>query len=121
MTVSVIAQIAQTVREELEDKYGSDYTGFQGKCVEASELIAARLKERGIEHRIVCGWIQYDDASGCSNRDYDEHTWVEVGDIFVDVTLTQFEPFMYGPLPKVCVGEKPKFLLYDEPEMDEEF
>ncbi|WDH82441.1 hypothetical protein PUW24_06115 [Paenibacillus urinalis] len=115
MMVQQLRAIAEEVRTLLEAKYGSEYSDLQGKCVEASELISKKLTKQGIGHRIVEGWIIYDDASSCSNRDYDEHTWVEVGGLYIDVTLTQFEPFLEGPLQRVIVGEKPSFLVYEEP------
>jgi hypothetical protein len=115
MIVQRIHAVSEEVRTLLEAKYGSENNDLQGKCIEAAELISEKLLKKGIGHRIVEGWIIYDDASGCSDRDYDEHTWVEVDDLYVDVTLTQFEPFMEGPLQRIIVGAKPSFLVYEEP------
>lgn len=114
--IQTINDIANQVRNDMVTKYQGNLVG---KCIEASERIQQMLSERGIEALIVPGWCMYDNASNCSDRPYDEHTWCEakVGDetIYIDVTATQFQPFMDENIPEVIIGEMPGYMCYDEP------
>lgn len=84
-----VYNICKQVREELVNKYGKDF--LYGKCIEASDKIVKLLSEEGIKAKTVEGWCLYDNDEACSDRPYDEHTWVELEDgTYVDVTATQF-------------------------------
>lgn len=72
MILQEVYDIAKSVRAELERKYGKFLCG---RCIEASEKIAERLTQIGIQCELVEGWCVYDDFSGCSDRPYDGHTW----------------------------------------------
>lgn len=105
------------VREELENKYGVDF--LYGKCIEASDKIVALLSQQGVRSKIVEGWVIYDNPEGCTDRDYDEHTWVETEDNYIlDVTATQFNHFMDEDYPSIIVSEElPYGFSYDEPDI----
>jgi hypothetical protein len=106
--------VATEVRILLEEKYGAD--NLYGKCIEASELLSARLNELGVPHRIVEGWCHYDDATSCSDRDHDEHSWIETNaGTYIDVTATQFAAFMHDEIPNVIIGKRPSYMKLDKP------
>lgn len=107
--------IASQVRKELIDKYSEDF--LYGKCIEASDKIVDLLSKEGINATAVEGWVHYDCDEGCTDRDYDEHTWVETEDGYViDVTATQFNHFMDEDYPTIIVqNELPYGYSYDEP------
>ena len=80
-------EIASQVRKEIIDKYSEDF--LYGKCIEASDRIVDLLAKKGIKSIAVEGWVHYDCDDGCTDRDYDEHTWVETEDGYIiDVTAT---------------------------------
>lgn len=109
-----IYNICKEIRNEIVSKYGED--NLYGKCIEASDKIVEKLKDIGIKASTIEGWCIYDDDSSCSDRGYDEHTWVELTDgTYIDVTATQFEYFMYDDIPEIIIGEKPEYMIYDEP------
>lgn len=108
-----IKSILSDIREELDGQYPE---GLSGRCIEASDLILAKFKQLGISGaKSVEGWCKYDDDSGCSSRDYDEHTWVEYQGRILDITLDQFQPFIDESIPKVYIGPMPYYLSYGEP------
>lgn len=119
--------IAQKVRKEIIKKYDEPL----GHCVEASERIIEELNKLGEEAQLIEGWVQYDDWSGCSDRSYDEHTWVEYGNYVIDVTGDQFDHFMDEPCPEIYIGalsypngwckEEPDNLADDEDDWYEEY
>lgn len=113
---SIYLDIAIQVRKEIVNKYDEDF--LNGKCIEASERIVQILSENNIKASTVEGWVQYDDATGCSDRDYDEHTWVETEDGYIiDVTATQFNYYMDEDYPEVIVTKSlPHGYSYDEPD-----
>ena len=99
---SEIYNICKQVRKEVVDKYGDDF--LQGKCIEASERLVELLKQHGISAKTVEGWVNYDYCDGCSDRPYDEHTWVETSDgLILDVTATQFNSFMKEDYPEIIM------------------
>ena len=112
----LILSVCKEVRKQLIAKHGED---LAGTCIEASEKIQEKLTKLGIKSTIVEGWCHYDDASSCSDRDYDEHTWVECEisneTLYVDVTADQFSYFIDEDIPEIIVGEKPYYMIYDEP------
>lgn len=114
---SVIYNICKQVRDELVNKYGED--DLQGKCIEASEKIKELLEQQGIHSKIIEGWCLYDDDSSCSDRCYDEHTWLELDDgTYIDVTADQFQYYIDEDIPEIIIGEKPRYMIYDEPEFN---
>ena len=112
-----IKMVVSKVRELMECKYGTD-TDLCGRCIEASELIVSNLKLWGIEQcKTVEGWCKFDDASGCSDRPYDPHTWVEMkGGYYIDVTADQFNLFMDNPYDSILIRKGlPYGIVYEEP------
>jgi len=75
----VVTTIATNVRNEL-DKMGS----ISNRCGDASRSIVKQLENEGISAELVKGVANL----GLNEKYY--HTWVEVGNLFVDVTLDQF-------------------------------
>jgi len=118
--IDLLRNILLMVRAHLEKKYGAE--NLAGKCIEASEIIVAILKAFGYENaHTVEGWCHYDDPAGCSNRDYDEHTWVELDGLYIDVTADQFNPYMDKPFDKIIINTGLSHgMCYEEPETDEE-
>lgn len=110
--LETVIETCRMVRHNFEKKYGED---LQGKCIEASETIQKMLLEKGIETKLVEGWCHYDDSSTCSDRDYDEHTWLECDGLYIDITADQFSYFIDEKIPKILVGDKPYYMKYEEP------
>ena len=103
----------------MEAKYGKG-TDLCGRCIEASELIVANLKYWGCnDYNTVEGWCEFDDDSNCSDAPYDPHTWVEMGNIYIDVTADQFNYNMYkeNEYPPILIHKGlPHGMCYEEPE-----
>lgn len=116
ITKNAVLAIAQEVRSAIVLKYPQ---GLHGACIEASDLIVAKLRAIGVEAANVEGWCLYDDEYYGSDRPYDEHTWVQasIGEesIFIDVTLDQFQGGMDDFIAPIVIGEVPTFLVLDEP------
>lgn len=94
-------------------EYGLDLCGT---CIEASDMIVDMLYDIGIKAETVEGWCVYEDDSACSDRCYDEHTWVECEGYYIDVTADQFNSCMFNKLQEIYVTkQKPMCMLYDEP------
>ena len=92
------------------------YSDVQGKCIEASEMIQEELNKLMVSSKLIEGWCLYDDDSNCTDRCYDEHTWLELEDgTYIDVTADQFEYCIYDDIPEIIIGEKPYYMLYDKP------
>lgn len=115
-----IYDIAKSVRDELVHKYGDCLCG---KCVEASEIIAEKLTQAGIECEIIEGWCVYDEFMGCSDRPYDEHTWVVATvcnkKLYIDVTADQFQPYIDEEIPPIIIGHQPTYMQIDEPDEEQ--
>lgn len=111
----IVEPILTRVRKEMIDKYGEDF--LYGKCIEASDRIVELLKLKGIEASTIEGWVHYDFDEGCSDRPYDEHTWVETSShLICDVTATQFNAFMEEDYPEIiCQYKLPYGFQYSEP------
>ena len=114
--------IVHTVRKFMESNYGTG-EALQGYCIEASEYIAYLLKTLcKSDVRTVEGWCLYDDASGCSDRPYDEHTFVlwknaNGNTIYLDVTADQFNSYMDEKFNAIEIRDKlPHGIYYKEPE-----
>lgn len=118
--IDIINKICKQVRDEIVSKYGED--NLYGKCIEASERIVELLKQNDVYATTIEGWCIYDDDSGCSDRPYDEHTWVELADsTYIDVTATQFQSFIYEDIPDIIIGSKPDYMVYEEPDIIDEY
>lgn len=123
----ILFEVANDVRSHIIHKYGEDF--LHGKCIEASDMIVDMLTQKGVNAKAIEGWVTYDNPEGCTDRDYDEHTWVEVKSLednfIVDVTATQFNHFMDEDYPNIIIaGELPHGFSYEEPEnslLDESF
>ena len=111
----IIYSVLFRVRKEVVNKYGED--NLYGKCIESSDRIVELLSELHIQAHTVEGWVLYDYDEGCSDRPYDEHTWVETPDGRVlDVTATQFNSFMEEPFDDIIYGYGlPYNYFYEEP------
>ena len=48
-------------------------------------------------------WCVYEDDSSCSDRCYDEHTWVECEGYYIDVTADQFNSCMFNGFIYCCM------------------
>ena len=110
-----VYKVAQEVRNELDKKY-EDITGH---CIEASDMIKERLGRLGIQSEVIEGYCIYDDDSSCTDRCYDEYTWVVVnGDVYVDVTADQFNSCLYdcNKFPPVTISTIPECMVIEEPE-----
>ena len=116
-----IKHILVVCRGYIEAIHGTG-TDLCGSCIEASELIVFILKYFGYNNcKTVEGWCEYDDDSSCSDRPYDEHTWVELenGRIYVDITADQFNYCMYKSnkfAPIIMQRDLPHGMCYEEPE-----
>lgn len=123
----ILFEVANDIRSHIIHKYGEDF--LHGKCIEASDMIVDILTQKGVNAKTIEGWVTYDNPEGCTDRDYDEHTWVEVKSLedkfIVDVTATQFNHFMDEDYPNIIIaGELPHGFSYEEPEnslLDESF
>lgn len=110
-----IFKIAQRVRRLMVSEH-PDNENLCGCCVEASEEIQEMLNKENIESELIEGWCLYDDDSSCTDRCYDEHTWVEACGYYIDVTADQFNSCMYKPFPEIIVTKnRPSCMLYEEP------
>ena len=117
--LKTVYEIAEKVRKEVEGNYG-DF--LNGKCIEASDRISLLLKEKNIPHKIVEGWCVYDDFISCTDRPYDEHTWIELIDedkTYIDVTATQFASFIDEEIPEIIVGKRPYYMQHNEPDEEQ--
>lgn len=113
MELTIFTDILTSIRSEVLKTKGRT----QGQCILASDLISAELKKQNIPHRIVEGWCRYNkNLDSCSDRPFDEHTWVEVqGGTVLDVTMDQFSSFLKEETPGVYIGPCPEFLTEDRP------
>ena len=116
-----IKHILKECRAFFEATVGTG-TDLCGSCIEASELIVALIKYHGYHNcKTVEGWCSYDDDSSCSDRPYDDHTWVEIenGQYYIDITADQFNYAMYeeNEYPAILFRKGlPHGMCYEEPE-----
>ena len=125
-----VRMIANEVRKVLETKYGKN--NLHGKCIEASDMIIAKMNSQGLKGRIIEGWIKFDIEEYGSDRPYDEHTWVEwvnnpnnqfENNYIIDVTLDQFQDALYDDISAIIIMMKDKILecySLEEPKLDED-
>ena len=116
-------QVATSVRKLMEKVYGTG-TDLCGQCIEATEIIASTLKYFGAPNiKVVEGWCEFDDEYYGSDRPYDPHTWLEVDDVYIDVTADQFNPGMCkeNEYPPIIIQKGlPHGMTYYEPEIYED-
>ena len=111
----VLYQCAQKAREYITSKYGTE-ADLCGKCIEASEYLVNLLNNKGINAKTVEGYIIYDNDENCSDRAWDEHTWVELSDgTVVDITVEQFNPRMDFDYPDILIQTDPHGYVYNKP------
>jgi hypothetical protein len=118
----LFVQVAAYVRSKLlNDGENED---LQGCCVEASDTIKDILEPLGYECEFVEGWCVYEDDSSCTDRCYDEHSWIECEGYYIDATASQFNSCFYHKLPDIIVSKKrPSCMQKEEPDykwLDEE-
>lgn len=115
-----IYDIAKSVRDELKCKYADCLCG---RCIEASEKIAERLTQTDIECEIVESWCVYDEFGGCSDRPYDEHTWVVATicneKLYIDVTADQFQSCIDEKMLPIIIGYQPTYMQINEPDEEQ--
>ena len=112
---AIIKQCAKKARDYIVSKYGTD-TDLCGKCIEASDYLIDLLSDANIPAKVVEGYIIYDNDENCSDRAWDEHTWVELSDrTVVDVTVEQFNPMMDVDYPPILIQKNPHGYVYDKP------
>lgn len=119
--IDIIKKVAKTVRTAVEDNIGTG-TQLSGYCILISELIATILKDLGFNATTVEGWCSYDDPYYGSSRSYDEHTWVEVDDLYIDVSADQFNAGMDydNKYPDIIIQKGlPHNMSYEEPEEED--
>lgn len=124
---SLIYQCAQKARIYITNKYGTG-TNLCGRCIEAADYLVDCLKLNDINAKTVEGYIIYDIDENCSDRAWDEHTWVELDDgTVVDVTVEQFNYQMYEDYPPILIEKEPHGYVYEKPsftwldELDENY
>ena len=111
----IVKSCAKTTRDYIVNKYGTE-TDLCGKCIEASDCLVDLLINNGIKAKTVEGYIVYDIDENCSDRAWDEHTWVELDDgTVVDVTVEQFNYQMYDEYPPILIDKNPHGYTYDRP------
>lgn len=112
---AIIKQCAKKARDYIVSKYGTE-TDLCGKCIEASDYLIDLLTDANIPAKVIEGYIIYDNDENCSDRAWDEHTWVELSDgTVVDVTVEQFNPMMDVDYPPILIEQNPHGYVYDKP------
>ena len=124
--LNIVKNCAKQARKYIVSKYGTE-TNLCGKCIEASDYLVELLHSNNISAKTVEGYIVYDIDENCSDRAWDEHTWVELDDgTVVDVTVEQFNYQMYDEYPPILIEKNPYGYTYERPsfnwldELDEE-
>lgn len=113
-----IYNICKLVRNKIISKYGKDH--LYSSCIETSDMIIDLLSKEGIKAHVVEGYCIYDDIYFGSDRPWDEHAWVELEDkTYIDVTADQFESGMFRDIPEIIIGDKPEYMVYEEPDFDD--
>lgn len=98
------------VKNNLQAKYGYNKENMMGKCIEASDTLAALLKHHGYDAKAKQVWVLYQNFESCSNYCFEEHWIVEVKvnsyKWYVDITLEQFQWAFDLMLPSVWIKDK---------------
>ncbi len=107
-TIKLVTSLAEQVRDEI---VGADSPN--NRCGLASVRLVEVIKENGIWGIQVQGKAHFRTFGGkrlCLN-----HKWVRVGELFVDVTLDQFNNSNKFPVGKVVVSHRrPRYLTCPE-------
>ena len=112
---NVVYQCAKEARNYITNKYGTE-TDLCGRCIEASDYLVKLLNDKGVKAQTVEGYVVYDIDENCSDRAWDEHTWVELEDgTVVDVTVEQFNYQMYEDYPPILIEKDPHGYVYEKP------
>lgn len=111
-----IRSIGYGLRDKLDQKHAS----LRGRCVGVSQKYKEELLKDNIDSKLVEGWCIYNKFENCTDRPYDEHTWLKVNiddnsSVFADLTLDQFQPYRTNELEPVVIGQRPDFLYYTKP------
>ena len=113
---NIVKQAAKKARDYIVSKYGTE-TDLCGRCIEASEYLVDLLTDENIPAKAVEGYVIYDNDENCSDRAWDEHTWVELSDgTVVDVTVEQFNPMMDIDYPPILIQKNPHGYVYNKPD-----
>jgi hypothetical protein len=116
----IIYQVAVRVREYLEKNYGEH---LYGKCIEASDLIIAGLKKKGIKATTHQGYCLYELYENCTDVPYADHVYTlyRKGNqlLYIDITLDQFQSQFTRNIPKIVILDYiPNFILKRKPGRD---
>lgn len=116
---TVVFSACKQVRQEMVSKYGSGYL-LSGHCIESSERIVELLHLNNVQATTIEGWCIY-DVNDVYEIPYAAHTWVELKDkTYIDVTADQFSCVMHTDIPEIIMGDKPYYMVYEEPKLDED-
>ena len=108
-----IAEIAASARARVES-WG--IYRDEGLCAVASGYLCSRLREAGYPARVRRGYLRCDRPHRALRTPFfgagrsvdhaieEQHTWVEVDDLLVDITCAQFNDQLNEPLDTVCIG-----------------
>lgn len=112
-----LRELGRSVRTTLQNEHGT----VAGHCVEASERLLEQLEDTTLDGSVVEGWCLYDRFEGCTDRPYDEHTWLQVElyegtGVYVDATFDQFSDRVACDVEAVMVGQRPASLQTQQPD-----
>lgn len=116
----IIEKVAIAMRNLLEKRYGTG-TDLCGRCIEASSYLETILRTFGVtDIKQVEGWCLFEDEDYGSDRPYDEHTWLELGNgkYYLDITADQFNPAFFGKEHFKSIEFRcgvPKEMMHTEP------
>lgn len=113
-----IRKVASDVRKELVEKYEDEF--LAGKCIEACRIIMDRFGKMGIEAKEIDAWCLYDMAEGIAGEPCAPHVYVLAEGLYVDVTATQFAPWLNTNIKSVIVeSEIPYWIRSSKPSLEE--
>lgn len=100
---------AKEARRFIQYFHGPDVYGM---CCEWANECARLLTERGIAAVVVRGRFRCDSRHVTLGDDpyRPRHHWVEVGDLVIDGTATQFNDALDERMPPVFIGRSPRYL-----------
>jgi hypothetical protein len=108
------------IAERARTQIIATYDAPEAACYDASEVLAAALRNAGIAARRVQGTFYLDEPDPSKyDEDMDEaemheatHHWVEVGPYIVDVTADQFADESEDEIPPIVLGRKKDLWRY---------
>ncbi len=110
---NVILSAAKKARLSAEIKCVDESGGVAGQCFSASEMIYDELSRKGFGPTIVSGVFKW------GRRRSEDHTWIEVDGMIVDVTADQFDkrfPKIWIDAPKKHYVEGSRYFFEIEAE-----